>query len=100
MPDTQGAPSRFIRTRLLKSQRDSNLTRVANGELDQRESDGTADRRTKYRFGFRRRHLSRPSTDDAEVTSKLDQVPSLELRETRLAAWLEAMLEHEIERNR
>jgi hypothetical protein len=54
----------------------------------------------KYRFGFKRRHQTRPRTDDREVISKLDQIPNLELRETRLAAWLEAMLEYEIERNR
>jgi hypothetical protein len=30
----------------------------------------------------------------------VDQVPTVELREKRLAAWLEAMLEQEIERNR
>jgi hypothetical protein len=34
------------------------------------------------------------------VIAKLDQIPTLELGEKRLAAWLEAMLEHEIERNR
>jgi hypothetical protein len=100
MPDTQGALSRFIRARTPKRQRDSNPSRVVTTQSSHGELNGTADRRTKYLFGFRRRHPSRSPTHDREMISKLDQIPSLEMRETRLAAWLEAMLEYEIERNR
>ena len=98
MPDTQGARIRFIRARTTTRQRDANSS-GANGEPGDRVLERSAAQRMKYRFGFKRRHQTRPRTDDREVISKLDQIPNLELRETRLAAWLEAMLEYEIERN-
>jgi hypothetical protein len=99
MPDTQSVRSRFIRAPSAKRLRDTNLI-GAKGEPDERMLDRTADNRTRYRFGFKRRLRARPRIDPVEVIPKVDQAPSLEQRETRLAAWLEAMLEYEIEKNR
>jgi hypothetical protein len=98
MSDTQGARNRFIWARPTKRLPDRNSSE-AGKERDQGAANRDPDHRTKYRFGPKRRHPSRPQTSDLE-TPMVDQVPTVELREKRLAAWLEAMLEQEIERNR
>ena len=98
MSDTQGAEGRFNWVRPTKRLGGSN-TSEADKERDRGTADRDPDHRTKYRFGSKRRHQSRPQTNDLEIAT-VDQVPTVELRERRLAAWLEAMLEQEIERNR
>lgn len=98
MSDPQGARSQFIWAGRGKRLRDRN-SREGGDERDQGATDRNPDHSTKYRLGFKRRHQSRPQTNGLEI-SMVDQVPTVELREKRLAAWLEAMLEQEIERNR
>jgi hypothetical protein len=98
MSDPQGARNRFIWGGPTKRLRDSNSSEGGE-ERDQGATDRSPDHGTKYRLGFKRRHQSRPQTNDLEI-SMVDQVPTVELREKRLAAWLEAMLDQEIERNR
>ena len=78
MPDTQGARTPFIQARTAERRRDPNPS-GADGEPDQRPADRSAEQRTKYRFGFKRRRQSRSRPDEAEVNSKLDQIPALEL---------------------
>ncbi len=98
MSDAQGARSRFIWAGPTKRLRDTNSSEGGQ-ERDQGATDRNPDHSTKYRLGFKRRPQSRPKTNDLEI-SMVDQVPTVELREKRLAAWLEAMLEQEIELNR